>query len=189
MWLTLNGVCSCQAMASERSAIAAQNLVTAVVGLSIAFSADWRLSLVVLACAPVIAVAGSLQMKMFTGQTASAQKSLERVRRWWWHRHPAWRCTHATHGACRLATLSKSLCTVFAPLRRSTSATRCAAGMSSCLRMLHAGAAISSMRVTRRTVCASRYRERLAKPQAEGIKSGHTSGFGFGFSQFIMFAT
>ena len=51
------------------------------------------------------------------------------------------------------------------------------------------GAAISSMRVTRRPVCASRYRERLAKPQAEGIKSGHTSGFGFGFSQFIMFAT
>lgn len=67
-------------MASTRMAVLAQNIVTSAVGLAIAFSADWRLSLVVLACAPVIALSGQLQMSVFTGQSASAAKSLEKVR-------------------------------------------------------------------------------------------------------------
>ena len=33
-----------------------------------------------------------------------------------------------------------------------------------------------------------RYAERLREPQEKGIKSGHTAGIGFGFSQFIMMA-
>ena len=127
-----------QSMASERGALAAQNIVTAVAGLTIAFSNDWRLSLVVLACAPVIAVAGKLQMQVFTGQSAGVAKSLEKAG------HVV---EESVHGIRTVAAFNLS------------------------------------------QEMGDRYRTRLVEPQEKGIKSGHTSGIGFGFSQFAMFAT
>ena len=127
-----------QSMASERGALAAQNIVTAVAGLTIAFSNDWRLSLVVLACAPVIAVAGKLQMQVFTGQSAGVAKSLEKAG------HVV---EESVHGIRTVAAFNLS------------------------------------------QEMGDRYRTRLVEPQEQGIKSGHTSGIGFGFSQFVMFAT
>ena len=68
-----------QSMASQRTAIVAQNFVAMCVGLGIAFSSDWRLSLVVLGVGPVLVLAGDLQMRAFTGQTQKVQKSLEKA--------------------------------------------------------------------------------------------------------------
>jgi len=74
--------CSAQSLAAERMGRAATNVVTCVTGLTIAFQADWRLSLVVLACLPLIALSGHYQMKAFSGQSSAASASLEKV---WWY--------------------------------------------------------------------------------------------------------
>jgi len=123
-------------MASQRTAIVAQNFVAMCVGLGIAFSSDWRLSLVVLGVGPVLVLAGDLQMRAFTGQTQKVQKSLEKAG------HVV---EESVHGIRTVASfdLAEEMC--------------------------------------------QRYRERLVEPQRQGIKGGHTSGFGFGFSQFAMF--
>lgn len=125
-------------MASQRSAITAQNVVTMIVGLLIAFVSDWRLTLVVLACGPVIALSGHMQMKMFIGQNSNAQASLEAAG------HVV---EESIHGIRTVAAFNLG----------------------------------SEM--------AGRFRQRLALPQKQGIKGGHISGIGFGFSQFVMFAS
>ena len=125
-------------MASQRSAVTAQNVVTMVVGLLIAFLADWRLTLVVLACGPVIAFSGHLQMKMFIGQNSNAQASLEEAG------HVV---EETVHGIRTVAAFNLG------------------------------------------EEMALRYRNRLVLPQKQGIKGGHIAGVGFGFSQFVMFAS
>lgn len=124
-----------QAMATERTALTIQNLVTVATGLVLAFKADWRLTLVVLACGPVIVFASALQMKVFTGQTASAMKSLEGAG------HVV---QESVHGVRTVAAFN----------------------LNSRLTQLYAS--------------------RLTEPMRLGVKGGHTSGFGFGFSQFVM---
>lgn len=122
-------------MATERTALTIQNLVTVATGLVLAFKADWRLTLVVLACGPVIVFASALQMKVFTGQTASAMKSLEGAG------HVV---QESVHGVRTVAAFN----------------------LNSRLTQLYAS--------------------RLTEPMRLGVKGGHTSGFGFGFSQFVM---
>ncbi|KAL8142669.1 hypothetical protein V2J09_015701 [Rumex salicifolius] len=54
-----------------------QNIATAVAGLVIAFSADWKLALVILVLLPLIGVSGFVQMKFMDGFSADAKKKYE----------------------------------------------------------------------------------------------------------------
>ncbi|KYQ88935.1 ABC transporter B family protein [Tieghemostelium lacteum] len=56
-----------QGMTSQRLGLVVQNIVSAVAGLVIAFVAGWKLTLVVLACVPIIAFAGKVEMDFFQG--------------------------------------------------------------------------------------------------------------------------
>ena len=155
-----------QSMASQRTAIVAQNFVAMCVGLGIAFSSDWRLSLVVLGVGPVLVLAGDLQMRAFTGQTQKVQKSLEKAG------HVV---EESVHGIRTVASfdLAEEMCQ------------RC---VTLCMlpgRVLLTYVAVCVAMAVWLCVCS--YRERLVEPQRQGIKGGHTSGFGFGFSQFAMF--
>lgn len=120
-----------QAVAAGLAGLVAQNIVTIVVGLVIAFESDWRLTLVVLACAPIIAAGGYIQMKVFTGQSNSAKASLENVRcsgcNVAYHASLTPNASHAA-AAFRLATLSARACTAFAlwlPLTSPPASTAC----------------------------------------------------------------
>jgi len=55
-------------------AVAIQNSFQFVVGLGIAFWAGWRMTLVVLACAPLLAIGGIAEIKYFLGANEAAQK-------------------------------------------------------------------------------------------------------------------
>ena len=44
-----------------------QNIVAITFALIVAFISSWQLTLVVLACAPLLLLAGKMQMAMFTG--------------------------------------------------------------------------------------------------------------------------
>uniref|UniRef100_A0A7N0UB72 Uncharacterized protein n=1 Tax=Kalanchoe fedtschenkoi TaxID=63787 RepID=A0A7N0UB72_KALFE len=54
-----------------------QNLATALAGLIIAFEANWRLALIILALLPLIAVNGYVQAKFILGFSADAKKKYE----------------------------------------------------------------------------------------------------------------
>lgn len=54
-----------------------QVTVTAIVGLCIAFSGSWQLTLVVLACAPFIIVASAFDMRMHHGYSDKTKKAYE----------------------------------------------------------------------------------------------------------------
>ncbi|KAF2077589.1 hypothetical protein CYY_001130 [Polysphondylium violaceum] len=56
-----------QGMTSQRLGLLVQNVVTCVAGLVIAFISGWKLTLVILACVPVIAFAGKVEMDFFQG--------------------------------------------------------------------------------------------------------------------------
>jgi len=56
-----------QGMTSQRLGLLVQNIVTVVAGLVIAFISGWKLTLVILACVPVIAFAGKVEMDFFQG--------------------------------------------------------------------------------------------------------------------------
>ncbi|KAM9973614.1 hypothetical protein ACTFIW_010724 [Dictyostelium discoideum] len=56
-----------QGMTSQRLGLLIQNIVTIVAGLVIAFISGWKLTLVVLACVPVIGFAGKVEMDFFQG--------------------------------------------------------------------------------------------------------------------------
>jgi len=51
-----------------------QNLCQLIVGLVIAFNASWRITLVILAVAPLMALGGALQIKFFKGFEEASQK-------------------------------------------------------------------------------------------------------------------
>ena len=61
------------------SGLIAQNSVSIVLGLGIAFSADWKLTLVILACGPLISLGGYMEMKSFQASEEVAKKALESV--------------------------------------------------------------------------------------------------------------
>ncbi|XP_063693781.1 ATP-dependent translocase ABCB1-like [Bolinopsis microptera] len=56
-----------------------QNLVGLGVGIGIAFSASWRLSLLTLACIPFVAAAGSVQMMQLTGTMKTMTRLYEQA--------------------------------------------------------------------------------------------------------------
>ncbi|KAN0050692.1 hypothetical protein ACTA71_003837 [Dictyostelium dimigraforme] len=56
-----------QGMTSQRLGLLIQNIITIVAGLVIAFVSGWKLTLVVLACVPVIGFAGKVEMDFFQG--------------------------------------------------------------------------------------------------------------------------
>ncbi|KAK5581948.1 hypothetical protein RB653_003529 [Dictyostelium firmibasis] len=56
-----------QGMTSQRLGLLFQNIITIVAGLVIAFVSGWKLTLVVLACVPVIGFAGKVEMDFFQG--------------------------------------------------------------------------------------------------------------------------
>ena len=55
-------------------AVGIQNIFQFMVGLGIAFWAGWRMTLVVLACAPLLAIGGIAEIKYFLGASTEAQK-------------------------------------------------------------------------------------------------------------------
>ncbi len=58
-------------------ALQLQTGIGLIAGLAIAFSASWRITLVVLAIAPLIAVGGAIQIKMMTGGLEQSKKAFE----------------------------------------------------------------------------------------------------------------
>jgi ATP-binding cassette subfamily B (MDR/TAP) protein 1 len=58
-------------------ALQLQTAIGLVAGLVIAFTASWRITLVVLAIAPLIAVGGAIQIKMMTGGLEDSKKAFE----------------------------------------------------------------------------------------------------------------
>eukprot|EP01132_Coremiostelium_polycephalum_P002116 gene2116-2605_t len=62
-----------QGMTSQRLGVLIQNLVTVVGGLIIAFIAGWKLTLVIIACFPLVVITGKLQMKFLAGFSADGQ--------------------------------------------------------------------------------------------------------------------
>eukprot|EP01132_Coremiostelium_polycephalum_P000417 gene417-527_t len=56
-----------QGMTSQRLGLLIQNMITTVAGIVIAFVAGWKLTLVILACVPIIAFAGKVEMDFFAG--------------------------------------------------------------------------------------------------------------------------
>eukprot|EP01133_Synstelium_polycarpum_P018363 gene18363-21975_t len=56
-----------QGMTSERLGLLLQNIVTIIIGLIIAFVGGWKLTLVVLATVPIIALAGKAEMDFMSG--------------------------------------------------------------------------------------------------------------------------
>ena len=96
-------------------------MVTVVLSLMIAFSADWRLTLVVLGTAPLIAIGGYIDMKAMQGVSNTSKTSLESVTAAHTYSHRSWwaRILPGTPLGVlyRLATLLPTLCVVCAPLQ------------------------------------------------------------------------
>lgn len=63
-------------LVGDTLALTLQNIATVTVGLLIAFIANWRLSLVVLAVSPLMLLQGFFQMKFLKGFSADAKVSL-----------------------------------------------------------------------------------------------------------------
>ena len=64
-------------MTGERIGMACQLLTTLIAGLIIALVSCWQLALVVIACVPVIAAAGALQLKVITGFNSKSKVAYE----------------------------------------------------------------------------------------------------------------
>ncbi len=62
-----------RSMVGDNLALAVQNLSTIVCGLSIAFSANWELALVVLALVPLLSMQSFLQVKFMKGFSNDAK--------------------------------------------------------------------------------------------------------------------
>ena len=62
-----------KSMVGNQVALIVQNLATIIAGLTLAFTANWQLSLVVLCLVPMLGVAGSMQMKALQGFSESAK--------------------------------------------------------------------------------------------------------------------
>lgn len=60
-------------MVGDRLALVVQNLFTITAGLVIAFTADWLLTLVVLAIVPLLGFVGLMQAKSLKGFSANAK--------------------------------------------------------------------------------------------------------------------
>eukprot|EP01132_Coremiostelium_polycephalum_P006617 gene6617-8188_t len=67
-----------QGVTSQRLGLVFQNIVTIVAGLIIAFIAGWKLSLVVVACIPIVAIAGKLEMDFLVGFSHKGKKAYAR---------------------------------------------------------------------------------------------------------------
>jgi ATP-binding cassette subfamily B (MDR/TAP) protein 1 len=66
-----------KSMVADTLSLVVQNIGTIICGLSIAFSADWRLSLLVLALVPLLGSQGYFQMKMMQGFSNDAKIAYE----------------------------------------------------------------------------------------------------------------
>ncbi len=64
---------SVRAMVGDNLALVVQNLSTIVCGLSIAFSANWELSLLILAMVPLLGMQGFMQVKFSKGFSNDAK--------------------------------------------------------------------------------------------------------------------
>ncbi|EGG19851.1 ABC transporter B family protein [Cavenderia fasciculata] len=64
-----------QGMTSQRLGLLLQNLVTTIVGLIIAFVAGWKLTLVILACVPVIGFSAKVEMDFMGGFSKEGKES------------------------------------------------------------------------------------------------------------------
>ncbi len=64
---------SVRAMVGDNLALVVQNLSTIVCGLSIAFSANWELSLLILAMVPLLCMQGFMQVKFSKGFSNDAK--------------------------------------------------------------------------------------------------------------------
>lgn len=62
-----------KSMVADTLSIIVQNIGTVVTGLTIAFTADWRLSLLVLALVPLLGSQGYFQMKLMKGFSNDAK--------------------------------------------------------------------------------------------------------------------
>lgn len=62
-----------KSMIADTLSLIVQNIGTIICGLSIAFTADWRLSLLVLALVPLLGSQGYFQMKMMKGFSNDAK--------------------------------------------------------------------------------------------------------------------
>ena len=72
-----NDVARIEGITGSRLGMLAQLVATVVSGLVIAFTADWRLALVILATLPLMAVGGMMQMRVMMGFNQKARKSYE----------------------------------------------------------------------------------------------------------------
>ena len=66
-------------MVGDTLALVFQNIGTIICGLSIAFSANWQLSLLVLALVPLLGTQGYFQMKMMKGFGNDAKVIYENI--------------------------------------------------------------------------------------------------------------
>lgn len=62
-----------KSMMADTLSLVVQNIGTIICGLTIAFTADWRLSLLVLALVPLLGSQGYFQMKMMQGFSNDAK--------------------------------------------------------------------------------------------------------------------
>ncbi|KYQ92143.1 ABC transporter B family protein [Tieghemostelium lacteum] len=60
-----------QGMTSQRLGIMIQNLMTVLGGLIIAFISGWKLTLVIIACFPLVVITGKIQMRFLNGYSES----------------------------------------------------------------------------------------------------------------------
>jgi ATP-binding cassette subfamily B (MDR/TAP) protein 1 len=68
-----------QGVTTQRVSLIFQNIATIVAGLVIAFVAGWKLSLVILACMPLVVISSSFQMKFMKGFSADSQSAYEKA--------------------------------------------------------------------------------------------------------------
>jgi ATP-binding cassette subfamily B (MDR/TAP) protein 1 len=66
-----------KSMVADTLSLIVQNIGTVVTGLAIAFTADWRLSLLVLALVPLLGSQGYFQMKLMNGFSNDAKSAYE----------------------------------------------------------------------------------------------------------------
>ncbi|GJP35341.1 hypothetical protein CLOM_g19843 [Closterium sp. NIES-68] len=68
-------------MVGDQLALLVQNLATVILGLVLAFRANWQLSLVILAIVPLLGITGTVQMQSLKGFSESAKAKFEEASR------------------------------------------------------------------------------------------------------------